>query len=106
MTKLPYKVECRSTLPYFETIAAFDCYSAAIDYVETCAKAHPSWQYAMKKNNKTIASFSREKNAYMRNMIDDLSEVIRDMDKAEPNPAGETWKQARKRLAEKMKEAE
>lgn len=54
MTRLLYKIECKSTLPYFETIAAFDCYEAAACYAKRCAKLNPDYCYVVKNNNKIL----------------------------------------------------
>lgn len=49
MRRLPYKVECKSFLAFFETIAAFDCQFAADAYVKNCASANPQYTYRVKK---------------------------------------------------------
>lgn len=45
MKKLPFKVECKSSYPFFELIAAFDCESAARAYAKDCAAANPKYAY-------------------------------------------------------------
>lgn len=52
MTKLPYKVECKSSLPFFELIAAFDCEQAAKAYAEECERVNRRFQYRVTKGSK------------------------------------------------------
>jgi hypothetical protein len=54
MTRLPYKVECRSSYPFFEIIAAFDCDLAATNYASDCAVGHPSFEYRVIDSHKRI----------------------------------------------------
>lgn len=54
MTKLPYKVECKSSYPFFELIAAFDCEQAAKAYSEECARLNVRYQYRVLKNRKVL----------------------------------------------------
>jgi hypothetical protein len=42
---LSYLVECKSTYPFFETIAAFNVRRAAEAYVLECAKVNPTFTY-------------------------------------------------------------
>lgn len=42
---LPFFVECKSTHPFFETIAQFDCRPAAEGYVASCSTANPAFEY-------------------------------------------------------------
>jgi hypothetical protein len=48
MTKLPYKVECQSSYPFYEVIAAFDCESAAVNYARECAADNPTYNYRVR----------------------------------------------------------
>ena len=51
---LPYAVECDRGNRWFETIAAFDCESAAVRYATSCAEhALPGFNYRIRVN-KTI----------------------------------------------------
>ena len=43
--KLPYVVECKSTYPFFEVIAAFDCEAACKHYAKDCAETNPQFEY-------------------------------------------------------------
>lgn len=40
--KLPYTVECKSTYPFFEAIAAFNVGPIAIAYAKECREGKPS----------------------------------------------------------------
>lgn len=42
---LPYVVECRSTYPFFEAIAAFDVDTVAHKYAADCAATNPKNEY-------------------------------------------------------------
>jgi hypothetical protein len=53
--KLPYVVECKSTYPFFETIAAFNVDIAAMSYALDCKLANPSLEYRVMKNGKPIS---------------------------------------------------
>lgn len=41
----PYKVECKSSYPFFEVIAAFNDFSIAFAYAKDCAKTNPMFKY-------------------------------------------------------------
>lgn len=56
MAKLPYKVECRSSLPFFELIAAFDCEPPAHHYAADCKKTNPAFEYRVVKGSKVIVN--------------------------------------------------
>jgi hypothetical protein len=43
--KLPYRVECKSTHPFYEVIAAFNCAAAARFYAADCEAANPRFAY-------------------------------------------------------------
>lgn len=42
---LPYKVECKSSYPFFELIAAFNVETAATAYAGECALANANTNY-------------------------------------------------------------
>lgn len=46
--ELPFKVLCKSTLPFFETIAGFDYEGPARWYAEECAKTNPHMRYRIR----------------------------------------------------------
>ena len=50
---LSFVVECKSSYPFFEKIAAFNVDSIAIDYAQDCAKTNPTFKYRVTKG-KTI----------------------------------------------------
>lgn len=54
MTKLPYKVECKSSYPFFETIAAFDVEQAAKGYASECSLVNNSFTYRVSKGKKVL----------------------------------------------------
>lgn len=54
---LPFKVECKSTLAFFELIAAFNCKGPAIWYAKECAKTNPDFTYRVKQGSKAIAKW-------------------------------------------------
>ncbi len=58
--KLPYKVECKSSYPFFETIAAFDCESPALAYAADCAATaknrNLSFEYRVTKRGKVVVN--------------------------------------------------
>lgn len=56
MSKLPYKVECRSSLPFFELIAAFDCEPPALAYAKDCARTNPAFKYKVMKGKEVRAT--------------------------------------------------
>lgn len=47
--ELPFVVECRSTMQFFEPIAAFNCERVAELYLLDCAKANPHLGYRLKR---------------------------------------------------------
>lgn len=51
---LPYKVECKSFYPFYELIAAFDCESAAVNYMADCKRANPGNAYRILKGKKVL----------------------------------------------------
>jgi hypothetical protein len=53
---LPFKVECKSTYPFYETIAAFDCEPAARAYAHNCAEANEAFTYRVTKRGKVLAN--------------------------------------------------
>jgi hypothetical protein len=55
MAKLPYKVECKSSYPFYELIAAFDCEQAA--YADDCYNANPKYSYHVVKGKKLLAFY-------------------------------------------------
>lgn len=55
MSKLPYKVECKSTYEFFETIAAFDCQQAAFAYAQRCASGNLRSDYRVMNGRKVLA---------------------------------------------------
>lgn len=46
---LPYVVECKSTYPFFETIAAFNVECAAHRYAAECSATNPQFEYRVVK---------------------------------------------------------
>ena len=56
-SKLPYKVECKSTYPFYELIAAFDCEHAARAYADECYDANPKYSYHVVKAKKLLACY-------------------------------------------------
>jgi hypothetical protein len=48
MNKLKYRVDCKSTYPFWETIAAFDCRPPAEAYARECAEANPQYEYRVR----------------------------------------------------------
>jgi len=52
--KLPYVVECKSSYPFFETIAAFNCKSVALSYASECFTSNPSFVYRVTKSKKVL----------------------------------------------------
>lgn len=54
--QLPYVVECKSSYPFFEAIAAFNVESVALAYAFDCAKTNPFFKYRVVKNKKVLAS--------------------------------------------------
>jgi hypothetical protein len=54
--KLPYVVECKSTYPFFETIAAFNVDIAAMSYAYDCKLVHPDFEYRVMKNGKPVCA--------------------------------------------------
>lgn len=48
MMKLPYRVECKSSYPFFETIAAFDCRPPAETYAMKCRETNPNFEYRVR----------------------------------------------------------
>lgn len=45
----PYVVECKSTYPFFETIAAFNVDSVAEAYARDCRETNPQFVYRVVK---------------------------------------------------------
>lgn len=45
LKNLAHAVLCKSTYPFFETIAAFDCEPAADIYMRACRSANPRYEY-------------------------------------------------------------
>lgn len=56
MSKLPYRVECKSLYPFFEVIAAFDCDRAAFAYASQCAATNLKFDYQVIKGRKILAN--------------------------------------------------
>lgn len=56
MAKLPYKVECKSSYPFFELIAAFDCEQPALHYAANCQKTNPINEYRVLKGSKVVTN--------------------------------------------------
>lgn len=54
--QLPYAVECKSSYPFFERIAAFNCDVAAIGYAEECAAANRAFSYRVMKGKTVVAT--------------------------------------------------
>jgi hypothetical protein len=49
---LPWRIECRSTYPFFEPIAAFNSEKVAIAYAASCRAANPTYAYRVVKAGK------------------------------------------------------
>jgi hypothetical protein len=60
MTSLPYKVECKSSRPFYELIAAFDCQQAAEGYAGECALVNLAHSYEVKRGRKVLRHFGPE----------------------------------------------
>jgi hypothetical protein len=56
MNALPYVVECKSSYPFYEKIAAFNVERIAIQYASDCAIAHPTFSYRVTKRGKVISN--------------------------------------------------
>ncbi len=54
MTKLPFKVEVKSTYLFYKTIAAFDVECAAVAYARDCAQTNPAFLYRVTKRGKVV----------------------------------------------------
>lgn len=54
---LPYKIECKSSYPFFELIAAFDCEPVALGYASQCQTANPGFTYRVKRGSKVLREF-------------------------------------------------
>ena len=61
MSKLPYKVECKSTYPFFELIAAFNVEQAAVGYAGECALANAdtAYEYRVKCGRRIVQEWKR-----------------------------------------------
>lgn len=57
MTKLPYRVECKSSYPFYELIAAFDCENAAVGYAGECALTNLKYSYRVKRGRAVVQHF-------------------------------------------------
>jgi len=51
-TVLHAKVECKSTYPFFETIAAFNSVKVAYRYARNCFEYNPDFEYRVKVGKK------------------------------------------------------
>jgi len=49
--KLPFQIECKSTYPFFEPIAAFDRIKVAYRYAQDCLQANPRYEYQLRNLN-------------------------------------------------------
>lgn len=58
---LPYKVECKSSYPFFELIAAFNVEPAATGYAGECALANADtlYEYRVKHGQRIVAEWKR-----------------------------------------------
>lgn len=58
---LPYKVECKSSYPFYELIAAFNVEAAATAYAGECALANADTNYAYRvvHGRRTVAEWKR-----------------------------------------------
>lgn len=45
---IPFQVECKSTYPFFETIAAFDHIKVAYRYAQDCLQTNPRFEYRLR----------------------------------------------------------
>lgn len=46
--KLPFVVECKSSYPFFEQIAAFDHIKVAYRYAQDCLQTNPKFEYRLR----------------------------------------------------------
>lgn len=46
--EIPFEVRCRSSYPFFETIAAFDHIKIAYRYAQDCKKTNPTFEYQLR----------------------------------------------------------
>lgn len=53
---LPFQVECKSSYPFFELIAAFDHIKVAYRYAQDCLQVNPKFEYRLRdlERNKTF----------------------------------------------------
>ena len=58
--QLPYKVECKSTYPFFEVIAGFNCEPPARRYAQACAEGGTENEYRVTKGKKVLVTFKGE----------------------------------------------
>ena len=56
MSKLPYRVECKSLFPFFELIAAFDHERAAFAYASQCAANNLKFEYQVRKGRRILVN--------------------------------------------------
>lgn len=57
--QLPYSVECKSSRPFFERIAAFDIAHAARAYADECATTNPQFEYRVMCRGKVHQAYTK-----------------------------------------------
>lgn len=58
---LPYKVECKSSYPFFELIAAFNVEAAAVAYAGECVASNPKFSYTVKHGRRVVDAWEPSK---------------------------------------------
>ncbi len=61
--QLPYSVECKSSYPFFERIAAFDIAHAARAYADECATTNPQFEYRVMYRGKVHQDYPKRVSA-------------------------------------------
>lgn len=69
---LPYVVECKSTRPFFEIIAAFNCRQAADGYAAECGEANRSFEYRVSVPIPVIGYASEIERRIVARLVTDL----------------------------------
>lgn len=69
---LAFHVECKSSRPFFETIAQFDCRPAAEGYVATCSTVNPAFTYRITEPFPEIWGASLTERMIVGKLVTDL----------------------------------